>query len=301
MLTLYKYRNLSTRTEDIFKDRKIWLAQPATLNDPFECKFEDFEASQLQAKARETMGIQLSGFVMTAHMAHENSEDFFGIKGKDIKHLLRRIKSANSLSKKYRIANEFFSERGAMGFSDPNGHAKSLQNQMSEVGVFSLSEDPTNMLMWSHYSDNHKGLAIGFLQTPDSKLSDDKFCRPIIYSDEPNKFDFNKGHIAGLVYSKDEEGSVKSMSYISIDDVQVQKALFTKTTVWAYEKEWRYLMPKFGPYDFPAQISELVFGLKCSDDDCMKYIDLCKEIGGDIIFKKAVKTKDSTSLSLQIL
>lgn len=30
------------------------------------------------------------------------------------------------------------------------------------IGVFSVSTDPNNILMWSHYADNHKGFCIRF-------------------------------------------------------------------------------------------------------------------------------------------
>ncbi|HGA2076616.1 TPA: hypothetical protein ACIRQ5_004066 [Yersinia enterocolitica] len=35
---LYKYRDDSDRTEEIIKNKKIWLSSPIQLNDPLECR-----------------------------------------------------------------------------------------------------------------------------------------------------------------------------------------------------------------------------------------------------------------------
>ena len=41
-------------------------------------------------------------------------------------------------------------------------HFKNLQNEMNNrFGVLSLTRNPTNLLMWSHYANEHKGVVIG--------------------------------------------------------------------------------------------------------------------------------------------
>lgn len=46
------------------------------------------------------------------------------------------------------------------------GKEESAQNYLNAtlnmVGVVSLSKSPTNLLMWSHYANEHKGVCIGF-------------------------------------------------------------------------------------------------------------------------------------------
>lgn len=37
-----------------------------------------------------------------------------------------------------------------------------MRKNISSVGIFSLSENPCNELMWSHYAASHKGIALGF-------------------------------------------------------------------------------------------------------------------------------------------
>ncbi len=42
-----------------------------------------------------------------------------------------------------------------------------LEEDTRRVGVLSLSEDNLNVLMWSHYADEHRGLCIGFRFSPE--------------------------------------------------------------------------------------------------------------------------------------
>src|SRR5436190_15045032 len=46
---------------------------------------------------------------------------------------------------------------------DKRNHSAGLAKaSASRLGVFSLSLDPLNILMWSHYSSNHSGFCVGF-------------------------------------------------------------------------------------------------------------------------------------------
>lgn len=82
-------------------------------------------------------------------------------------------------------------------------------------GVLSLCEEPTNILMWSHYADSHKGIVIGInscvLTNPQQVHYTSK--RPILKA----SFD-----------SSEEE----------YKDAVV-KLMTTKAIEWKYEKEWR--------------------------------------------------------------
>ena len=66
------------------------------------------------------------------------------------------------------------------------------------VGVFSLSEDPTNMLMWSHYGSNHEGIAIDFEEN--GKLKNEEYCLPVKYEKNLPKVDITKGIMNGVSF-----------------------------------------------------------------------------------------------------
>ena len=50
---LFKYRDDSERTEEIIKNRQIWLSSPPQLNDPLECRMgeipKDWEDKTIRA------------------------------------------------------------------------------------------------------------------------------------------------------------------------------------------------------------------------------------------------------------
>ncbi len=91
MGTLYKYRGLGKRTEEIFTTRRVWLAQPSSLNDPLDCTLEEFETAERARLRRETMRQQLEGFILVAVRARRSRENFFGLQAQDIHRLLKRI------------------------------------------------------------------------------------------------------------------------------------------------------------------------------------------------------------------
>lgn len=81
-----------------------------------------------------------------------------------------------------------------------------------KIGILCLTEDPLNILMWSHYAQNHTGICIGF-DTGESPFSS---AKQITYSEERPKADFES------------------------DDL-IEHVLLTKSQHWKYEKEWRIL------------------------------------------------------------
>lgn len=81
-----------------------------------------------------------------------------------------------------------------------------------KVGILCLSEDPANILMWSHYSNNHSGICIGF-DTDQKPFSSAKMVN---YSDERPAADFN-----------------------SDSEKLFSRVLLTKSKHWSYEREWR--------------------------------------------------------------
>ena len=296
----YKYRDISVRTEEIIIKKKVWLAKPDTLNDPFECVIPKFTNEQLQKHEEEIMGNQLSGFVWQASSDLKNGKMFFNLKGKEIKNLLKRIKNAKDIQRKYKIANNFFKEIGATGFSSPKGQVKSLNSLLDNVGIFSLSENPLSKLMWSHYSSNHEGLAFGFEANQGSDLDNEEYFQPINYSDKPLNLDLSKGVMNGVTYYQDESGQLRSKAYVQIKDQQVQKILFTKTKEWAYEKEWRYMRQEFGSYDLPGNLTRIIFGLKCNSENIQRYIKLCKEnFEHSIEFLQIFRVENSIELELR--
>jgi len=79
-----------------------------------------------------------------------------------------------------------------------------------------------NSLMWSHYTDNHKGICVEYSESIVQKLSDhEKFLLQgeVNYSDSPPDIDILEDH--------------KS---------QIDKMTLNKQSEWEYEKEYRVIL-----------------------------------------------------------
>ena len=293
---LYKYRTVSARTEEIITGRKIWLAEPSTLNDPLECQVKPFTPEKIREHVRKVKIDQASGFIIGAALARKAGSTFYGLNNKQTKHLLNRIRFAKKFNKKYQIICDFHRDVGVVGFGSPEGYLNSISSQLNEVGVFSLSEDPANTLMWSHYGESHRGIALGFNPVEESDLADVNKCRQVIYSDDLSEFSFDDGYTASVTYFADSSPE----SAVAFDDKQIQRAVFTKTSAWGYEKEWRYVRRTAGAYDLPAPIAEVIFGAKCPPETRAKYRELVSDTFGDgVKFRETVFLPGATTLELK--
>ena len=108
------------------------------------------------------------------------------------------------------------------------------------LGIFCLTEDPDNHLMWVHYAAQHTGFVVGF------KTAETPFSEGM---DKPRKVKYRECPATIVPPSKE--------------------VCLYKDAHWRYEKEWRYVeLIKTGePRDFaipPQSIAEVIFGSKMS-------------------------------------
>lgn len=95
---------------------------------------------------------------------------------------------------------------------------------ISGLGVFCVSRDPANILMWSHYAQHHRGFVVGFeisASTPNRYL-DLMTPLPITYQEKRPMLSWANG-------------------------CDIEGYFLTKSEHWSYEKEERMLTNKMGP------------------------------------------------------
>lgn len=121
---------------------------------------------------------------------------------------------------------------------------KEFRNKdIKKFGVFSMRQIKGNILMWSHYANQHKGFCIGFVRKTNNLLGD-------ITKTQPVEYDCNYPEVDPL----DENGNY--------DHSIFTKMLFTKAKDWEYEKEWRLVYDERDKEEpLPADISSIIFGL----------------------------------------
>ena len=103
-----------------------------------------------------------------------------------------------------------------------------LDQVMSDVSIFCVSESYDNILMWSHYANNHKGVVLSFspIREVDSPLL---MAKPVHYTED----------IPQIQYT-DLLAVDKNHIDTSIQKIQ-EIITLTKSLHWSYEREWRVI------------------------------------------------------------
>lgn len=269
----HKYRSDCDFTDAIVTEGKVFLATADELNDPFECSIVDISAEWIASQVEDLQRGGLSSFVMEAVRSLKTG-NFFDASCDEIQSTLDAIRLAPNIEAKWAAYRNFMVRHTGHPPTDPRRLYVRLEEQFAEIGIFSMSMDPANPLMWAHYGDEHRGVCFGFSADEKSKLADPDHCLQVIYSDELPKMD-EGGLCTATSFSCDDDGRVYSSSFkVAFGDRTLQQVISTKATCWSYEAEVRYVEPFSGLCDFPGELAECTFGLRCSDKRRRHYIDL---------------------------
>ena len=128
---------------------------------------------------------------------------------------------------------------------------------MADTSIFGVSETCDNILMWSHYAENHTGAVVEFrvVQEVDSSLL---MAQPVRYSQEIPHLSYD------LMLMDSRKARMEILDILTL----------SKSEVWAYEKEWRVwssLRDKTQSFEIipfaPEEIGAVYLGCKMSDTD----------------------------------
>lgn len=134
------------------------------------------------------------------------------------------------------------------------GLIKKQRKFFESVGVCCFCKKEDNILMWSHYADQHRGFCLEF-NTSDPLF---KELKPVSYSEIFPILNHQ-------ILTEDDK------------DTELTKMLHTKYIGWKYEKEWRIVLPDRGDQLVTYQnesLTGIYFGarMKDSDKDLVKSI-----------------------------
>lgn len=132
-------------------------------------------------------------------------------------------------------------------FMSPDELIGFIDNRKNEIGVICFSESKDNLLMWSHYANEHKGAVIGLMVGKDKCSSTfKKLTRPSVeLQSSCESFDFFNGDCLPVSYRKQPRYRVDKFDadYSNISVEGVNRFLFEifqqKCDEWIYEKEYR--------------------------------------------------------------
>ena len=190
-IKVYKYRTFSEYSLTSFRNDTIWMTNPVNFNDPFDSISIDSDIllKELYDKRCDS--------VKQMAMDAEGKDVYI-----DIYEKYKSIISQEKLEKLSEVIRWVTTERTQHTFK-----------------VACLSETNASVLMWSHYSNDHKGFCI-------------EYNGQEIYNNE-----LIKKRFFPVKYIGENEKQIP-ISALALDYPGLYSVL-CKTNVWSYEKEWR--------------------------------------------------------------
>jgi hypothetical protein len=131
-------------------------------------------------------------------------------------------------------------------------------------GIFCLSSDGQNVLMWSHYASSHTGVCLKFIATSTTE-----------FFGEAQEVNYKKDRPIVNIFLKN-------------DQKLAEDTFLTKNIDWKYESEFRIVGPKRKPgiHKFPKHLLKgLIFGSRIASDqeDALKKV--VAAVGGIQLYK----------------
>lgn len=219
---LYKYRTINSKGLDrIFTHNEIFLPDPTKFNDPFDCKP-----------------------ILTTHKSEFKRDQYYrNLVKKKLPHLSKKevkIEAKNNPRFKW--------------LKTTKGSEEFFQIFIKGFGIYSLSEIPDDILMWSHYTDSHRGVCLQFRSSKELTIFWEAYK---------------------VTYQK-EYPTINVMVMGDID--QFYRFFCTKSDHWSYEQERRVIKTsdEGGPglhYFEPDLLTGVILGAKISEDDEKKVHD----------------------------
>ena len=204
---------------------QIWLSNPLTFNDPYDCSIT-FDAEKINT--------------IIANNEVDNILDHYS-EDEILTSIKTQISSnSNPKEKLLSIMEEIITTKEGVEELNkinrilrPAINSEVIENfnrlYKSKLKVSSFSEDNLSMLMWGHYADSHKGFCVEYdIKSMSEKENIKKYLFPIEYTD--TIYDITQFYIDNVI-SKNK-----------LDINSLIKSVLYKSKEWAYEKEWRFVI-----------------------------------------------------------
>lgn len=220
--SIFKYRSVNESSLKNLEDGTIWLADPKSLNDPYDCAHTidmDGLSQDLWRRMPPQLAAQLPAERFTSDVVSQLSSSA-DPEGFLIDTLLsnepfeKREKGKEAMREVMRTLHEGMVREYSDGLK-------------SAFKLCSFSERLDSTLMWSHYANYHKGFCIeydvsAFLPTDYRS----RFLYPVIYTDR--------------LYDATPH-FMKGVDADSFNNLHLNLAGLYKAIDWSYEREWRLL------------------------------------------------------------
>ncbi len=277
----YKYLTIDAARAVLRNGTLRWSA-PSSFNDPFEFKFSqqpEFEFDKLKCDIREGL---LRVFAEQLPVRHDTPPGC----------LINRVRAVEGFDQA-KFIESYVSNLNEADLRKRSRSFPELAGQLGDAKVLCLTDDPTNALMWGHYSQGHQGVLLKFA----NRIAEDAVfaaAQPVIYSDVyPSLYSYTQ--FCDLLVGRFSIGA----------DVILNELIFTKADVWSYEREWRIVLhgeDSNSPYrdiNFDKNgLAAIVFGIRTSQNARQELSGLARNLNGATELLEIVESNISYRLSL---
>lgn len=245
---LYKYMTMET-ARTVLSTGRLRFRSPLSFNDPF-----DFQWNPLWFTTQQRFKRQVKRD-LKALVADRSSWPKDDREVVEILKMLEKYSRGNAFNKGNELFNAYVSGLEASTQSGMTSHT--IMDTRRRCHVCCFSEHPDSILMWSHYADQHRGVALGFDVRKLMKWSPNKLKKVVYSTRLPIVFDrttLPRDMISGKTRN--------------IDNLEV--LILAKANIWSYEDEWRCIHKNKGnalgdctDIRFPREaLSEVILGCK---------------------------------------
>jgi hypothetical protein len=316
---LFKYYSPTSQNILDIKNQRLWMAHPNFFNDPFDCNIGydrvNFEKRKLIQIMNEFDCVDHSkcdtGFTV------EEKDRIIRSKIEDNSYWKSSIESYSDAKRKVldNKSNDFKKninrrlDDATQEIDDKVGKLKNIDIRVACFSNFDrYDEFYKQIVMWSHYADNHRGFCVQYdlsflkpennLKIPDWSFYEDKDK----YLNERNQAIIRAGIFPveytakriNIPFSKLEKIKIESSGnifYNSNIDELIYKTFLVKSANWNYEKEWRIIVDenicKYYENKIPfPYIKAIYLGCKADNELINTMIDIGKEINAEVIILK---------------
>lgn len=236
---LYKFFSINEFFVDSIKNSYIWFSKPLDFNDPFDGNISLQWDGTLEQYEKYLEG------AAQGRLTPDKIKEY-----------------AKKMYENPKIAKDFLD--------------RIVSETVNLVGVACFSEINNNILMWSHYTNSHKGVCIKY--DLGKMVSDHHFLVKVKYAaDYPLHNYMSQGNHSGL-------------SNVVIG---------TKSNDWSYEREFRLLSITLGKNVIPKDsVAEVILGCRCDEEQTI--LNLFNSSGYKPTYLKA-NTKKNYSFGLDFV
>lgn len=175
-----------------------------------------------------------------------------------------------------------------------------VKEMTKNCGVFSASVGKTPLdgdnstLMWSHYSNNHKGICLTY------RFSETWYGQNSGNIVGTSEVEYGHNSLTDWFLDESELGYLKSATNPTRIDNVLKKLLTIKSKCWEYEAEARIIKRTPGPFEIDRScLKQICFGLNTPESDIQSIQAICKQQHGyDTTFCKIEKSQDDFGLKV---